>query len=66
MDAWEDYVEWSGLDESALGGARPAGNANRFPLSDLSPAAGPRRRRPVTESSRCGRALFSALRRRTG
>lgn len=71
MDAWEDYVEWSGLDESALGAARPAGDASRFPRSDLSPAdlspaARTRRPRPDTGASRCRRAPFSALRRRTG
>ena len=68
MDAWEDYVEWSGLDESALGGVRPAGNANVSDLSpaDLSPAAGTRRPRPDTGASRCPLARFRTLRRRSG
>lgn len=65
MDAWEDYVEWWGLDETVLGGERHARNAGQFSRSD-SPAAGTRQHRPLTESSRCRRALFAALRRRTG
>ena len=65
MDAWEDYVEWSGLDETVLGGARHARDASQISRPD-SPAAGTRQPRPVIESSRCRRALLSALRRRTG
>ena len=39
MDAWEDYVEWSGLDETVLGGVRHARDASQISRPD-SPAAG--------------------------